>query len=320
VATAGLIQLALADDAPSAEVAPQFAGLARLEKGSSACILEKGLLDDAKDGHWDQHTLIAAALIASGVTSDAELRGTCNLFAVIAAELKAELANESHQSSAPQQGAATTLAFLHRRLLRGGYDLYATELPDVFATGRFNCVSATVLFNGLAAEVGLDVGALRLPSHTCTELLDGEVQIRIEATCADWTTAIARSRAIPDSTGGASFTASSLAQSEPPVAISDVALVAMIYYNRGVEALKNKDYEQAILLNRLALTLDAQNASARGNLLAAINKQALKLTARRHFAAALSLVDEGLAIDPAHAPLKQNRGYIDHLRTTIGTP
>jgi hypothetical protein len=92
----------------------------------------------------------------------------------------------------------------------------------------------------------------------------------------------------------------------------------MIYYNRGVEAVRRDDYERAILLNRLALTLDSQNANARGNLLAAINKQALKLTARQQFAAALALVDEGLAIEPEHGPLQQNRDYIRRLRITSG--
>jgi len=320
MATAGLVQLALAGDVQKPDRTPQFSGLAQLELGSSLSTLETRLLNDARDGHWDEHTLFAAALIASGVSSDAQLRGTCDLFAVFAAELKAELKNEAHLSPTWQQNAERTLAFLHRRLLRGGYDLYATELPEVLTTGRFNCVSATVLFNSLAAEAGLHVGALRLPNHTCTELLDDERRIRIEATCTDWSAASARSRDLADSTGETPFAASPQAQSEPPEAISDVALVAMIYYNRGVEALKRSDFAQAILLNRLALALDAQNSSARGNLLAAINKQALKLTAQRQIAAALSLVDEGLRIEPSHEPLRQNRHYIIRLQTTSGTP
>jgi hypothetical protein len=319
MATAGLVQLALAGDTQTPDRTPQFSGLVQLEFGLSLSTLETGLLNDARDGHWDEHTLIAAALIASGVSSDAQLRGSCDLFAVIAAELKAELKNEAHLSPTWRQNAEKTLNFLHRRLLRGGYDLYATELPDVLATGRFNCVSATVLFNSLAAEAGLHVGALRLPNHTCTELLDDERRIRIEATCTDWSAASARSRDLADSTGETPFAASPQAQSEPPKGISDVALVAMIYYNRGVEAVKRSDFAQAILLNRLALALDAQNASARGNLLAAINKQALKLAARRQFAAALSLVDEGLQIEPSYEPLRQNRDYIDRLQKTSQT-
>jgi tetratricopeptide (TPR) repeat protein len=237
------------------------------------------------------------------------------LFAVIAAELKSGPGAAAND----EQRAEKTLAFLHSRLLFGGYDLYATQLPCVLATGRYNCVSATVLYNCLAEAAGLDVRALRLPNHTCTELLDGERWVRVEATCADWIAARGQPRALANTNGESPF-ASQQVQSATHEAISDVALVAMIYYNRGVEALKRRDFEQAILLNRLALTLDSHNSSARGNLLAAINKQALKLSIRRQFAAALTLIDEGLGIDPDHEPLRQNRGYIDGLRTASGPP
>jgi hypothetical protein len=281
----------------------------RLAPNLETSPLETELLRDARDGRWDEHTLFAAALVASGVANEAELRGTCELFAVIAAELKSSPGAAAND----EQRAEKTLSFLHSRLLSGGYDLYATQLPCVLATGRYNCVSATILFNCLAKEAGLDVRALRLPNHTCTELLDGVRRIRVEATCAEWFAARDRLRAVADSIGEAPFAASQQGQSEPHEAISEVALVAMIYYNRGVEALKRMDFEQAILLNRLALLLDAHNSSAHGNLLAAINKQALKLSARRQFAAALALIDEGLGIDPDHEPLRQNRGYIERL-------
>jgi tetratricopeptide (TPR) repeat protein len=89
-----------------------------------------------------------------------------------------------------------------------------------------------------------------------------------------------------------------------------VALVAMIYYNRGVEALKYRDLEQAIRLNRLALALDRDNVSAQGNLLSAINKQALQLVEQKDFAAAIALVEHGLKIDPSHSPLRQNLAFI----------
>ena len=316
VSAIGCSQLAIAGDVPPNSHPDETSQIEPFEPRLSVSALEAQMLGDAADGHWDEHTLFAAALIASGVANEAELRGTCELFAVIAAELKT---NPGAAASAEQR-AEETLAFLHNRILSGGYDLYATQLPRVLATGRYNCVSATVLFNSLAAAVGLEVSALRLPNHTCTELLEGERRIRIEPTCADWFAARDRPRGIADSIDELHFAASPPAQGKPHETISDVALVAMVYYNRGVEALKGRDFEQAILLNQLALTLDSQNSSARGNLLAAINKQALKLTARRRFAAALSLVDEGLAIDPQHGTLQQNRAYIDRLRTTSGAP
>jgi tetratricopeptide (TPR) repeat protein len=315
VVTAGirLALLAVAGGPSPTGATSQAADIAGIEPLSPVCALETRLLEDARDGRWDEHSLFAAALVAGGVTSETELRGTCDLFAVIAAELKSEL----RHSVIEEERAARALAFLHRRLLAGGYELGATELPRVLATGRYNCVSATVLFNCLAAEAGLNVGAVRLPNHTYSVIWDSSRPIRVEATCADWFAASEPPRTTLGGGEEMRFLASSRSGGEVPDAISDVALVAMIYYNRGVESLKRASFRQAILLNRRALLLDPHNAQARGNLLSAINKQALSLAAQKQFQDATALVDEGLAIDPAHAALRHNRELISRARGKV---
>jgi hypothetical protein len=310
ISAIGFVQLVSAGDARADDSKTGTVAIAQFEPCLSLSVLETRLLRDASDKNWDEHSLFAAALIASGVANEVELRGTCDLFAVVGAELNSKLA----PTATAEQRAEKTLAFLHRRLLTNGYDLYATQLPRVLATGRYNCVSATVLFNCLAADAGLNVGALRLPNHTCTELLDGEQRIRIEATCASWFTDRDRPHTIDAVIGETPFVANLPPPSELQEAISDVALVAMIYYNRGVEALARKDYVQAISLNRRALCLDPHNTQARSNLLSAINKQALALAARNEFAAAMSVIDDGLEIDPAHQALRHNQALIDGLR------
>ena len=45
---------------------------------------------------------------------------------------------------------------MHARLLRGGYQIDATDLAGVLEEGRFNCVSASVLYCYLAGRFGLD--------------------------------------------------------------------------------------------------------------------------------------------------------------------
>jgi hypothetical protein len=277
IAATGLSSaVAVAHDARADQTQIASTGSVPFEPRLAVSKLEAGLLHDACDGHWDEHSLFAAALIASGVANELEFRGTCELFAAINAELK----GDPSRPATAEQRADKTLAFMHRRLLSGGYDLYATELPRVLATGRYNCVSATVLFNCLAAEGGLDVGALRLPNHTCAELADGAQRVRVETTCADWFAVRDRPRLFANAIGERAIVAGSPYENQPQEAISDVALVAMIYYNRGVEALARRGYTQAISLNRRAISLDPHNTQARDNLLSAINKQALSLAAR----------------------------------------
>ena len=53
-----------------------------------------------------------------------------------------------------RERVAAIFAFMHQRVLRGGYDLAYTDLRRVLDEGRFNYISASVLFNYLAGEVG----------------------------------------------------------------------------------------------------------------------------------------------------------------------
>ena len=75
---------------------------------------------------------------------------------------------------------------MHREILHGGYDPQATELTGLLDTGRFNCASATVLFNALAADCGLDARGVELPRHAFSELLIGDRPLTIETTCPTW--------------------------------------------------------------------------------------------------------------------------------------
>jgi hypothetical protein len=261
---------------------------ASLELESNWSLLEDGLLADAADGSWDEHSLFAAAAIAGGVHTDRELDRLATMFATLSMALCTDLPPDQ----SPSDRAKAVLDFLHRRVLTGGYDLQATEPATVFASGRYNCVSATLFFNCLAREAGLTVHAIKLPQHTRSTIVEGRRRVAVEPTSASWT---------GDDDSSA-------------LAICDVALVAMVYYNRGVEALRRRDHREAIRLNRLALALDPDNTDARGNLLAAINKRALDLAAQHEYASALVLFDAGLAIAPDHIPLRENRALVVRLQ------
>ena len=58
--------------------------------------------------------------------------------------------------------------------------------------------------------------------------------------------------------------------------IGAAALVAVIYYNRGVDLLHESRFTEAVSVNVRALRLDPENETAAGNLLASINNWALR--------------------------------------------
>jgi hypothetical protein len=121
--------------------------------------VEQRLLADATDGQFDQHSLVVAALIASGTTGPMLYR--------LQARFES-LANEFTQSLEPRmpalERASVLRKFLHTRIL-SHYRTDASDLAVTLETGDFNCVTASVLFVALAQRVGITAYAVQLPEH-----------------------------------------------------------------------------------------------------------------------------------------------------------
>ena len=73
------------------------------------------------------------------------------------------------------------LIYLHRNVFRA-YSLMQTRVDTVFANGRFNCVSSSVLYMLLAKSVGLSVSGVKTIDHAFVMVhIDGE-DIDVETT------------------------------------------------------------------------------------------------------------------------------------------
>lgn len=265
---------------------------------------ERLLLDDAADGSWNEHTLFEAALVASSVVDAATLDEHRHLLTGFAAELRATRIQEIDE----RQRAEQVLRFLHRRVLTASYQLNATELTRVLRTGEFNCVSATLLYICLAREAGLAVSAIEFPNHTRGHLHTAAGLVEVETTSADGFKLDNR----PSTATAGQDEQDEQRTEQDRRAVNDVELIAMIYYNRGVDALRDHRYREAVTLNTIALTLDPAKAAAEGNLLAALNNLAVELCNSRDFEQAQAVIDRGLAIDPEHRPFHENRVFVYH--------
>ena len=160
--------------------------------------------------------------------------------------------------------------------LYAGYDLAATDLRVVLDEGRFNCVSATVLFNYFGGDLGLKCRGLEMPSHAMSRVLLPDGAIDVETTCPGWfhlADAPRQQEAAASSTIGAAAWADRSKARE----VSPIQLAAIIYYNRGVDLLAEKRFAEAAAANAKSLRLDPNNRTARGNLLATINNWSIHL-------------------------------------------
>lgn len=256
-----------------------------------ASSLEERLFADAADGRLDEFSPLEAALVAGGVKDADCLRR----YRQKAAAFVEQLRRGESLGSKPAQRAEAIFEFMHRQILRRGYDLGHTDLRQVLDDGRFNCVSATVLFNYLAGQFGLDCRGAATPGHVVSRLVLPEGTLDVETTCPTWFRWKGDAK---------------LSQVAPAREVSPIQLAAMIYYNRGVDLLREKRFAEAAEANAKALRLDPANATARGNLLATINNWSIELGNSRHFAEAVRLLRQGLTLDANFTPFAQNYVHV----------
>jgi tetratricopeptide (TPR) repeat protein len=301
------------------------------EKGQFAvptCALEKRLFADAADGRLDEFSPLAAALVASGVEDDDALRR----YEQQAAALVDELWRSGVVIGTPRQQIEAIFAFMHDRVLRGGYELAHTDLRRVLDEGRFNCITASVLFNYLAGQFGLDCRGLEMPAHAMSRVVLADGPLDIETTCPQWFNVAGTLRVPLADVSGTRRVPSPHAEraeynADPHTAcaeystareVTPIQMAAMIYYNRGVDLLAEKRFAEAAAANAKAVRLDPRSATARGNLLATINNWSIELGGAGRFAEAVELLRQGLAIDGRFAAFGQNyvhvhRQWVEHL-------
>jgi len=275
----------------------------------ATCPLERRLFADADDGRLDEHSLLAAALVASGVEDEAMLHHQESQLAGLVAELR----NSGAVAGSPRRQAQAVFEFMHRRILHGGYRVDCTDLTVALDEGRFNCVSASVLYVCLAGRFGLHARGLEVPGHAMSRLLLSDGRLDVETTCADWFRLIGdprrQSRLVEKTTG---FRHPAGRAADECREVSGVELVATIYYNRGVDLLSRKRFARAVSANAKALRLDPSSETSRGNLLAALNNWAIALGSSGRYTEAAALLKRGLSLQPDYETLTANYLHVHH--------
>ncbi len=246
--------------------------------------LETRLFAAISDGGFGRFSLLAAGLIAGGVERNDELRRYCGRFDRISETLR----NSGKVRGSPREQARIVFEYLHRKLLGGGYCLDASDLRLAFDRGRFNCVTSALLFNCLARRFGLKAVGREMPGHALSRLvLPGET-IDVETTCPRWidefgTPSVPHTRSL-----------------------TDVELVATIYYNRGIDFLGERRFADAVAANVKAMRLDPHSATAKGNYFATINNWGIELASSGQYAKAAELFRYGMASEPGFKAFRSN--------------
>jgi hypothetical protein len=248
--------------------------------------LDERLVTDAADGRLDEFDFLSACLIASGVTDECELSGWADSWIQrqTAALGRLPAGGPFYRLAALDEG-------LKQRLLRGQYRTEASDLREALQEGDFNCLSAAALLYAAADAAGLSL-QIRLNG--------GHVSLQYD-----------------EANGGRVVIepASAKAPARQPLEpagrlLTPVELIAKLYYNRGVELLRDQQFNSGLELLAISLRLDPKDASARANLVAGINNWAASRYAAGDYQQAAALIALGRRLEPDFAPLVANERLV----------
>lgn len=249
-------------------------------------------------GRADDRWLLRMTLAAGGCDAQA------------ARQYEMQLANwaervRQESSDEPWRKAKGALELLHRQVLRQ-YESDADRLHETFEYGKYNCVTAAVLYVCLCARLGVEAAAWQAPEHVSCVVYVGSEAIGVEPTSPRWPApelVSPSSLSLVCSNFALHRTRATTGHSRQ---LSLRALAAAVYYNIGSRALLDGRYSLALHSNHKALLLDPQNEPAARNLLAAINNWAVSEAQAGDSQAAVRLLRLGLEVAPGHAAFKQN--------------
>jgi hypothetical protein len=138
----------------------------------------------AREGGLSWRDLAEIALWASEVEAPPRTRrtagGSRDYYGTITGAVEAMLASPDLPAD-PRGRGEYVLARLHRQYLKT-YSLMQTRLDEIFASGRYNCVSSAVLYAIFAEAAGLEVRGVMTRDHAFVSLRCGNDWVDVETT------------------------------------------------------------------------------------------------------------------------------------------
>jgi tetratricopeptide (TPR) repeat protein len=223
---------------------------------------DRALWADVRDGRFTTWSFAEAALLASGVTEPAKRQTYVDRLAALEKQATQELADAKTAFAKGEK----LLVWLHRKgagPLRD-YSAAQTDLSVLLDTGKYNCVSATVLYNVLGRRLGLDLRAIEVSDHAFAVLYDGEARADVETTTRRGFNPARDKKALDEFTAQTGFVYIPERNKKQRREVGEAALVGAIYFNHGVNAFRKKRYEEALVASVCAMNLDPDAFAVKG--------------------------------------------------------
>src|SRR5262245_8713011 len=149
--------------------------------------VEQALLDDVKGGIFVKQSFAEAALLASGVIEADKRKAYLDRIAGLESQAKQAIAG----AKTSVEKGEKLLAWIYGPggpigpIGPGKQKKYAagqTSFSVLLDTGKYNCASATLLYNVIGRRLGLDLRAIEVSDHVFSILYDGKEHADVETT------------------------------------------------------------------------------------------------------------------------------------------
>ena len=308
--------------------------------------LERDLLDDSVDGTWQRWDIVSAALVAEGLADRTRVDAYRNKVASIVGEVpsrekdrlvqtifetlhgrlltgKYDVActNLAHAIDTGDFNCVSATVLFHAMAQQAGLDVCGLEMRghalsrvrfdhqvidlETTCADWFNLSERERRRADTPSKVGYDTAYLAA-RRQMPQTVDQSLNV---TRSLDAGTHAVRSVS-RDSADLPPTLPPTLSPNEVPGSfreISDVQLIATIYYNRGVDELTAGHFSTATVANIKALQLDPQNENAWRNLMATFNNWAIARASEGDYIGAAQLLDEGRFIDDGYELFRANQ-------------
>jgi tetratricopeptide (TPR) repeat protein len=251
--------------------------------------LEEALFEDASDGRLDRVSLEQAALIASGISQ----RDLIKYIQKIDSIYNHIALRWPMKKLSPIQRGQVILHFLHQNVLKN-YRPTATEIQKALDKGDYNCVSSTLLFNILCARFHVQTIGIEVPTHVYSAILNPRSKngIKEVQTTIPQGFLVSKQAALKIN----EFISHPTIQTwKGKRRITQVPLVAVIYFNRGISWILKGDYAQALPFYRKVYRLDSEFPSLTPLISELYTSLGNKFFESQDYASAIRMYREGLS-------------------------
>lgn len=180
---------------------------------------------------------------------------------------------------------------LQREFLQGPFDAYCPSVGETLCTGRYNCLTASILYVAVCRQQGITAQVAASFGHVRVELIVDGTPVWIEMTDPVWHPSRMRL------TGEHQ--------------IDDTQTLARLAYNRGTRLARQGEYAAAIRWLRKSVRLDPDYQESKDNLAATFNNWAISQIEAGNFSRARNLVADGLRYQHQAEELLRTQAYLN---------